>query len=178
VTSNTGAAVYEGLEVRLRQRIAPLHLFVTASYGLNVAYPLNFNAQFSNPTSGGSLVNGAQFLGIPQQQGSFQVDWLQNGWHASGVATFRGTNNELNAPPFTIVNGQVGTRVGKNLDLSLAGTNLFNAVSGGFTIFGAGVPYRGVVGQDANLNPIFGPLPTDALHIEPASVRLVLTLRQ
>jgi len=178
VNSNTGAAVYEGAEVRFRQRVAPLHLFLTASYGLNIAYPLNFNAAYSNPTSGGSLVNGAQFLGIPQQQGSFQADWAQSGWHASGVAIFRGNNNELNAPPFTIVNALLGSQVGKNLDLSLAGTNFFNAAAGRYTIFGAGVPYRGVVGQDANLNPVFGPLPTDALHIEPAGFRLVLTLKQ
>jgi outer membrane cobalamin receptor len=177
-TSNTGAAVYEGAEVRLRQRFEPLHLFMTASYGLNIAYPLNFNAAFSNPTSGGNLVNGAQFLGIPQQQGSFALDWAVPGWHASGVAIFRGNNNELNAPPFTIVNALAGTKVGKNLDLSVAGTNLFNAAAGRFTVFGGGVPYRGVVGQDANANPIFGPLPTDALHIEPAALRLILTFKQ
>jgi len=44
-------------------------------------------------------------------------------------------------------------------------------------VFGAGVPYRGLIGDDAADNPIFGPLPTDALHVEPLGVRLILTLR-
>jgi outer membrane cobalamin receptor len=177
VNSNTGAAVYEGAEIRLTQRLIPQHLFLTAGYGLNVAYPIDFNAAFSNPTSGGNLVNDAQFLGIPQQQGSLEADWANNAWHGSGVAIFRGANNELHAPPFTIFNALVGKHIGKQIDLSLAGTNLFNAEAGRYTVFGAGVPYRGVVGQDASLNPVYGELPTDALHVEPAGFRLILTVK-
>lgn len=174
---NTGAAVYEGAELRLVQRMTPLHLFVTASYGLNVAYPTDFGAAFSNPTSGGNLVNGAQFLGIPQQQGSLQLDWAKGDWHSSGIAVFRGRNNELNAPPFATVNALIGKKLTQYLDLSLAGTNIFNAAAGPYTVFGAGVPYRGVVGQNANLSPIYGNLPTDALHVEPAGLRLILTVK-
>jgi outer membrane receptor protein involved in Fe transport len=175
---NTGAAVYEGAEVRLLQRFAPQHLFLTASYGLNVAFPRDFTAASSNPTSGGNLVNDAQFLGIPQQQGSLQLDWAENDWHSSGVAIFRGRNNELNAPPFTIFNALVGKQIGKTVDLSLAGTNLFNGAAGRYTVFGGGVPYRGVVGQDASLEPIYGDLHTNALHLEPASLRLILTIKK
>jgi outer membrane receptor protein involved in Fe transport len=175
--SNVGNAVYEGAELRFVQRFAPLHLFATVLYGLNVCYPEDLNAQFSNPTSGGNLVDNAQFLGIPQQQGAFQLDWANAGWHAAGAATFRGKNNDLNLGPYTLVNALLGKHIGKNLDLSLAGTNLFNAAAGRYTLFGAGEPYRGIVGQDASGGNEFGPLPTDAYHVEPASVRAILSLK-
>ncbi|MBD5657651.1 MAG: TonB-dependent receptor, partial [Candidatus Eremiobacteraeota bacterium] len=176
--SNVGNAVYEGAEVRLSQSLVPRRLFLTASYGLNVSYPKDLNAQFSNPTSGGSLVGNAQFLGVPQQQGSLQIDWNDAGWHAAGSAVFRGNNNELDQAPFTIVNALVGRRIDRYFDLSLQGTNLFNAAAGPFTQFGAGVPYRSVVGQNAAGGSVYGPLPTDALFVEPAGVRVILTVRQ
>lgn len=176
-TSNVGNAVYQGAEVRFATRLAPQHLFLNALYGLNVAYPKNLTAAVSNPTSGGSLVNGSQFLGIPQQQGSLEVDWANAGWHAAAAAIFRGKNNELNQPPFGILNALVGRTLGPHVDLSLSGTNLFNAAAGRFTVFGGGVPYRGVVGQEPRLTPIYGPLPTDAYSIEPAGLRLILTVR-
>jgi len=175
--SNVGNAVYQGLEVRFVNRIVPAHLFVTALYGINIAYPEDLNAAFSNPTSGGSLVADAQFLGIPQQQGSLELDWANGGWHASTQAISRGDNNELNQPSFTIVNALVGRQIGDGLDLSLAGTNLTNAAAGRFTIFGGGVPYRGVVGQSDG-SPEYGDLPTNAEFIEPAAVRVTLTLRR
>jgi len=165
--SNVGNAVYQGLEVRFVQRLVPQHLFLTARYGLNIAYPKNLNAAFSNPTSGGNLVDDQQFLGIPQQQASFEIDYAQHTWHAGVEAIQRGDNNELDEPPFTLVDALVGYRFDHNVDLSLAGTNLFNAAAGRFTVFGGGVPYAGV-GQ---------PLYPDAYHIEPAGFRLILTLR-
>jgi outer membrane receptor protein involved in Fe transport len=176
--SNVGNAVYEGAEVRFSERFAPAHLLLTARYGLNVAYPKDLTAQFSNPTSGGSLVDNAQFLGIPQQQGSAELGWSNLGWHAATTATFRGNNNELNAPPFAVVGALLGKQVAPSLDLSLAGTNLFNGAAGRYTIFGGGIPYRGVAAQDAAGDAVFGPLATNAEFIEPAAVRVILTLRQ
>jgi outer membrane receptor protein involved in Fe transport len=176
--SNVGNAVYQGLEARLVRRFERQHLFVSAMYGLNVAYPKDLNAQFSNPTSGGNLVDDAQFLGIPQQQGSLEVDWANDGWHAATAAAFRGRNNELNLPPFTLLNALVGYHIAQHADVSLAATNLLNAAAGRFTVFGAGVPYRGIIGQDPAGGPLSGPLPTDALHLEPLGVRLILTLRR
>ena len=174
--SNVGNAVYQGAEIRYSQLFSPAHVLVTARYGLNIAYPKDLNAQFSNPTSGGNLVDNEQFLGIPQQQGSLQVDWSNRGWHAAAAGTARGNNNELNQGPFVIVNALVGRHVVSGVDLSLAVTNLFNAAAGSFTQFGAGAPYRGLIGQDASGADLYGALPTDALHIEPAGVRLILTL--
>jgi outer membrane cobalamin receptor len=176
--SNVGNAVYQGAEFRYSQLFAPAHILMTARYGLNIAYPKDLNAQFSNPTSGGSLVDNAQFLGIPQQQGSLEAEWSDRGWHAALAGTARGKNNELNQGPFVIVNALVGRHLGSGLDLSLAGTNLLNAAAGPFTHFGAGTPYRGLVGDDAAGSPVYGPLPTDALFIEPAGVRLILTYRR
>jgi outer membrane receptor protein involved in Fe transport len=177
--SNVGNAVYQGAEIRLSQRFVPQRLFVTASYGLNVSYPKDLNAQFSNPTSGGNLVDNAQFLGVPQQQGSLEVDWSEGGgWHAATSAVVRGNNNELGQAPFTFLNALVGKQVGRHVDLSLSATNLFNAAAGTFTQFGAGVPYRGVVGQNASGGPMYGSLPTDALVVEPFGARLILTVKE
>jgi len=176
--SNVGNAVYEGLELRYSERFAPAHLVLTARYGLNVAYPKNLNSQFSNPTSGGSLVDNEQFLGIPQQQGSSELEWSNAGWHAATLATFRGENNELSQPPFAVVDALLGKSLGNSLDLSVAGTNLFNGAAGRFTNFGAGTPYRGITGQDASGGEVFGPLPTDEEFIEPLGVRLILTIKQ
>jgi outer membrane receptor protein involved in Fe transport len=165
--SNVGNAVYEGTEVRYVQRVVPAHLFLTAMYGLNVAYPKDLNASFSNPTSGGNLVDNQQFLGIPQQQGSVQLDWDYRGWHAAAASFFRGKNNELNVGPFAIVDALVGKEVVPHVDVSLAATNLFNAASGRFTVFGGGVPYHGVS----------GPLATNAYYVEPFGIRAILTVK-
>jgi outer membrane receptor protein involved in Fe transport len=170
--SNVGNAVYQGVEARYVQRFVPAHLFFTAMYGLNIAYPKDLNAAFSNPTSGGNLVDDQQFLGIPQQQGSVQLDWENRGWHAAAASFFRGKNNELNLGPFAIVDALVGKEVVPHVDVSLAATNLFNAASGRFTVFGGGVPYRSVVGTDQ-----YGPLPTNAYYVEPFGIRAILTVK-
>ncbi|MGZ3503676.1 MAG: TonB-dependent receptor [Vulcanimicrobiaceae bacterium] len=173
---NIGNAVYEGAEVRFQQRFDRQHLFMTLQYGLNVAYPENLGATVSNPTSGGNLVDGQQFLGIPQQVGSVELDWQNHDWHASTQAIFRGNNNELGQNPFNILNAAIGKSFGK-LDLTLAGTNLLDNVAGPYTLAGGGVPYRGIVDFAPGNVPVYGSLPTDRLFIDPAAVRLILTLR-
>ena len=178
LNSNVGNAVYQGAEFRYSQAFQPAGIVATARYGINIAYPKDLNAQFSNPTSGGNLVDNAQFLGIPQQQASLQVDWSHGDWHAATSGFVRGNDNELNQAPFTVVDALIGRRFGRNVDLSIAGTNLLNAVAGRFTQFGAGVPYRGVTGADASGGPIYGDLPTDALYIEPAGLRVIFTLHR
>ncbi|HZZ65708.1 MAG TPA: TonB-dependent receptor [Candidatus Baltobacteraceae bacterium] len=165
--SNVGNAVYEGAEIRYAKRFVPEHMFLTAMYGLNVAYPKNLNAFFSNPTSAANLVDNQQFPGIPQQQGSLEFDYTPATWHAAVQAIVRGKNNELNLPPFTTVNAAIGKRLDQHADLTMAITNVFNAAVGPFTRFGAGVPYNGLT----------GPLPTDALYVEPMGVRAILTVR-
>ena len=163
------------MELRFAQRFPREHLFLNAMYGLNVAYPFNFGSTISNPTSGGTLVNDQQFLNIPQQQGSLQLDWADNsGWHASALAVFRGNNNELNQVPFTWIDASVGVKINPLLDLSLVGANIFNAGSGRYTVYGGGIPYYGVVGPTSN---DFGNLPTDKLVTNPFALKFVLTVR-
>ena len=171
---NVGNVVYQGSEIRLTHRLP--HLAIEAAYGLNVAYPYNFPTTISNPTSGGDLVANQQFLNIPQQQGAFGMSYDNASWHAALQTYVRGKNNELNQGPFAVVNAAVGKRSG-NLDLTLAGTNLTNAVAGKFTLPGLGVPYRGLV-TEPDGSTGFGNLPTDALFLQPAGVRLILTVRQ
>jgi outer membrane cobalamin receptor len=171
-SSNDGNAVYQGAEVRYLQRFEPQHLFLTAMYGLNIAYPKNLSADFANPTSGGNLVDNTQFFGIPQQQGSLQLDWSLQAWHAGAQAAFHGNNNELHVGPFMLVNALVGKQLGSHLDLSLSATNLFSAAAGRFTAFGGGVPYLG------NAPSGLAPIPTDALSLEPAAFNLSLTARR
>jgi len=164
--SNVGNAVYQGVEARYVQRFAPQHLFLTAMYGLNVAYPKDLNADYSNPTSAGSLVDYQQFLGIPQQQGSLELDWARGSWHAATQAIFRGNNNELNQGPFTWIDASVGYKLNSQCDLTLVGTNLFNDAAGRFTLIGGGVPYLGVDDQD---------LPTNREFVEPFGLRFIFT---
>ncbi|MBV9276693.1 MAG: TonB-dependent receptor [Candidatus Eremiobacteraeota bacterium] len=166
---NVGNVVYEGGAVRWLRRFK--HLSLSAQYGLNVAYPYNLPATVANPTSGGFLVSSKQFLGIPQQVGSLQLSWTNGDWHAALDTQLRGKNNELNQGPYAIVSGAAGRHFGK-ADLTLALTNITNAVSGRFTALGGGVPYLGNGPAGLTL------LPTNRLFIEPLGASLILTIRQ
>lgn len=171
---NIGNAVYEGAEVRYHQLIPRLNLTATLAYGLNVAYPYALGPFIANPTSGGTLVDDQQFLGVPQQQGSATLTWALRGWHASTALTFAGKNNALNQPPYTLVDAAVGKTFGR-FDITVAGTNLFNAVSGPFTLYDAGVPYRGNYAGPGN-STYLGDYPTNELFVLPASVKFIVTL--
>lgn len=173
---NIGNAVYEGAEARYKQLFPRLNLTATFSYGLNVAYPYALGPYVSNPTSGGTLVDDEQFLGVPQQQGSATFIWARYGWHASTALTFAGRNNTLAQPPYTTVDAAFGKNFG-HVDVTIAGTNLFNAVSGPFTIYDAGVPYRGLYSGPQN-SQYLANYPTDALYIQPASVRFIVTVHE
>lgn len=176
---NVGSVVYEGAELSFAQRFVKQHLFLTARYGLNVAYPNGLPVTVSNPTSGAYLVNGEQFQGIPQQQGSLELDYARAGWHAAARSTFRGRGNELNRTPYSITNLALGFTTQRNLDFTLAGTNVFNGAAGRYTLFGGGVPYRGLTNVDPT-NPLSGTLtqlPTDQYSVEPFGVRFIITER-
>jgi outer membrane receptor protein involved in Fe transport len=173
---NIGNAVYEGAEVRFKQRFPRQNLSFVLSYGLNVAYPFSLGPNVSNPTSGGSLVADEQFLGVPQQQGSALLQWSERGWHAATAFTFTGRNNPLGQAPYTLTDVAVGKDFGR-FDFTVAATNVFNSVSGPFTYYSAGVPYQGLYAGPGGTSYLAN-LPTDRLNIQPASVRFVLTLHQ
>jgi hypothetical protein len=130
----------------------------------------------SNPTSGGTLVDYQQFLGVPQQQGSAVFTWALQGWHASTAFTFAGRNNALNQPPYTLVDAAIGKNFGR-IDFTLAATNIFNAVSGPFTLYDAGVPYRGLYAGPGDTQ-FLADYPTNALYVLPASVKFIVTLHE
>lgn len=171
---NIGNAVYEGAEARYKEMFPRLNLTATLAYGLNVAYPYALGPFVSNPTSGGTLVDYQQFLGVPQQQGSVTLTWAHLGWHASTALTLAGRNNTLNQQPYTLVDGAVGKTIEK-FDFTIAVTNLFNAVSGPFTLYAAGVPYRGLY-PGPNNTQFLADTPTDALFVQPAAVKFIVTV--
>jgi outer membrane cobalamin receptor len=173
---NTGNAVYQGAEIRYREQFPAQHVTLTAQYALNVSYPQNLSLTSANPTSGANLVNGEKFLNIPQQQGSLSLAWANNGYHAATALIFRGWNNELSQPPFVMVNAAIGKAFGR-LDVTLAGTNLTNVVSGPFTSYMGGTPYRGWFYRTP-ATPIVTEVPTDALFVQPAAVNLIVTLHE
>jgi outer membrane cobalamin receptor len=173
---NIGNAVYEGAEVEFKQRFPQQHLTMQLAYGLNVAFPYSLGPNVSNPTSGGNLVSFQQFLGVPQQQGSATLMWAEKGWHAATAFTFTGSNNPLGHAPYTFADAAVGKSFG-NVDFTVAATNVFNAVSGPFTYYGAGVPYQGLY-AGKNGTSYLAPYQTDALFVQPAAVHFVLTVKQ
>ena len=147
---------------------------MTLSYGLNVAYPYALGPWVSNPTSGGTLVDSQQFLGVPQQQGSAVFTWAQHDWHASTAFTFAGNNNTLNQPPYTLFDLAVGKNLDR-VDITVAGTNIFNSAAGPFTRYDAGTPYPGLY-STSNNGQYLANYPTDALYVQPASVKFIVTL--
>lgn len=173
---NIGNAVYQGAEARFKQGFPRQHLSVVLAYGLNVAYPYSLGPNVSNPTSGGSLVAYQQFLGVPQQQGSANLTWADRGWHAATQFTFAGRNNPLHQSPYTLTDVAVGKSFGP-VNLTVAATNVFNSVSGPYTLYGAGVPYRGLYAAPGG-STYMANLPTDQLNVLPAAIHFVLTVRR
>ena len=173
---NIGNAVYEGAEVRFKQGFPKQNLSMVLSYGLNVAFPFSLGPNVSNPTSGGTLVDYEQFLGVPQQQGSALLMWAQRGWHAATALTFAGNNNSLSHGPYTQTDAAVGKSFGR-IDFTVAATNIFNSVSGPYTLYGGGVPYQGLYATK-NGGTYTSNYVTDQLNILPASVRFILTVHE
>lgn len=164
---NVGSVVYKGGALRVTHRFNA-DLAATAEYAVNAAYPTSLPDVVSaaNPTSGSMLVPGQQFAGIPLQQYAFNLRYLHRGTHAALALSGRGLNNTLNQGRYATVDAALG-RTWNHLDLTVAGTNLTSAVSGPFTVLGAGTPYATPSGL----------LPRDAFVIEPAAVRVILTVR-
>jgi outer membrane cobalamin receptor len=163
---NVGSVVYQGGSLRLAHRFGPW--FATAEYGVNAAYPTALpDVVAANPTSGSDLVVGQQFAGIPIQAFSLGLRYAHAGAHGAANLTAKSANNELAQGRFATLDAAIG-KTWRHVDLTLAGTNLTNAVSGRFTRLGLGTPYP---------LPGSAPAPRDALVLEPAALRLILTIR-
>jgi TonB-dependent receptor-like protein/carboxypeptidase family protein len=164
---NVGSVVYRGGSLRLAHRFGPGYWTGSAEYGVNAAYPTALpDVAAANPTSGSNLVVGQQFGSIPLQQYTLGLRYARAGIHGALTVAGKSANNELAQGRFATVDAALGRTWG-NVDLTVAGTNLTSAVSGRFTLLGQGTPYP---------TP-FGNQPRDAFFIEPAGVRLILTLR-
>jgi outer membrane cobalamin receptor len=163
---NVGNVVYQGGSLRFAHRFGAW--FATAEYGVNAAYPTSLpDVVAANPTSGSDLVVGQQFAGIPIQTFSLGLRFARAGLHGAANLTAKSVNNELAQGRFATLDAAFG-KTWRNIDLTLAGTNLTSAVSGRFTRLGLGTPYP---------LPGSAPAPRDALVLEPAAVRLILTFR-
>lgn len=160
---NVGNVIYRGGAIALAHRFGPL--FVRAEYGIDNAYPTHLPGYVNNPTSGTNLIVGQQFAGIPLQTVSLALRYAKQTTHGAADLSLKSTNNELNQGRYALLNAAVGKTFGP-YDLTLAGRNLTNAVSGRFTRLGLGVPYPTPTGN----------VTTDAFVIEPASVRLILSI--
>jgi hypothetical protein len=165
---NVGNVVYRGGALRLAHRFGPGYWSASGEFAVNAAYPTSLpdSVSAANPTSGSILVPGQQFAGIPLQQYAVGVRYARAGLHGALDVAGKSRNNELGQSGFATVNAALGRNWG-HVDLTLAGTNLTSAVAGRFTRLGQGTAYPvpgGLVNQDA-------------LVLEPAAFRLVLTLR-
>ena len=168
VPVNVGNVVYQGGALRLAHRFGPGYWSASAEYAVNAAYPTNLpdTVSAANPTSGSNLVVGQQFGGIPLQQFALGLRYARGGTHGALDLTAKSANNELAQGRFATLDAALG-RSWSRVDLTLAGTNLTGAVAGRFTRLGLGTPYPTPAGLQ----------PRDALVLEPAGVRLILTLR-
>ena len=162
---NVGNVVYQGGTLRIAHRFGAW--FASAEYGVNAAYPtLLPDVVAANPTSGSNLVVGQQFGNIPLQTFALGLRYARSGTHGAANLTVKSANNDLAQGRYATLTAALG-KTWKHVDVTLAGTNLTNAVSGRFTRLGLGTPYP---------TP-FGLQPRDALVLEPAALRLILTLR-
>jgi hypothetical protein len=75
-----------------------------------------------------------------------------------------------------MVDGALGKNFG-HIDFTIAATNIFNAVSGPFTLYDAGVPYRGLYSGPQN-SQYLANTPTDALFTEPAAIKFIVTVHE
>ena len=163
---NVGSVVYQGGTLRLSRRFGEAW-FGSAEYGVNAAYPTQLpDVVAANPTSGSNLVVGEQFAGIPLQEFSLGLRYAHGGMHGALNLTATSTNNWLAQGRFATLDAAVGKRW-NHVDLTLAGTNLTNAVSGRFTRLNLGTPYPTPFGLESR----------DALVLDPAAFRLIVTLR-
>ncbi len=166
---NVGNVVYRGGALRVAHRFGPGYWTASAEYAVNAAYPTSLPdfVSAANPTSGSFLAPGQQFVGIPLQQYALDVRYARRGTHGALAVAGKSANNELRQGRFATLDAAFGRTWG-NIDVTVAGTNLTSAVSGRFTQLGQGV----MIGAGPK-----GLQPTDALVLEPAAVRIILTVR-
>jgi hypothetical protein len=154
--------VYQGAEMQLAHQVSPFTT-VRAGYAIRSAYLTKVPPDVQN----GTLVVGEQSLGLPLHKATLSFDHTpQLGLTYGAGIIWEGAYNELNQPPYAVLNANVAYRL-KNYEIGLAARNLTNVYDQRFTRIGAGVPYGGQ-GR---------PIPTDAYALQGTSFTLSLTRR-
>ena len=142
---NLGDVEYRGIELQADKTIASVY-HVQAGFVVNSAFPV----QVPNEIQSGSLVSGQQFLGTPLHRSSLRILRANTGRgisFASGLI-YEGAGNELNRPPFALIDARV-TESFDGFDFTLSATNVTNVYEDRFTLNGLGTPYAGSDGPIA-----------------------------
>jgi hypothetical protein len=159
---NAGNAVYQGIEIELRRALAH-GMTLSTGWAVKSAYLTEVPPYIQD----GTLVVGEQSLGLPLHKATLRLDKVQpQGLQFGAGIVSEGLYNELNQPPFTLFNANIGYRF-HSFEVALAGTNLTNVYDQRFTKQGLGVLYGGLT----------GPLGTDALMLQGTAVNLIVTKR-
>jgi outer membrane receptor protein involved in Fe transport len=139
---NLGDVIYQGVELRTD---APLSAALTAhaSYGIDIAYPIN-NPVLFDP-SAPSVVPDQQFQGIPPHKALVAID--DKGAHGVTLslgAAYESVDNELNRPAYWMFDADVEKQIG-NTTFSLSGQNLTDRFADKYTLIGEGPAYPAFV---------------------------------
>ena len=160
---NVGDSVYEGLESHASWLIGGATR-ARVAYAVDAGSPTTVSPLFQN----GSIVAGEQYLGVPLQTATFDVEHDGAGALSENMLVrYEGRYNELNRPPFAQVQAGVTWRRG-GFEAGLYGTNLTGVYRDGYTLAGQGVPYGGVA----------GPIATDAFSLQGPALTFVVTMRR
>lgn len=160
---NIGGATYEGIELTVERQLSRA-AHVRGSYDVNACFPTGIPPALS----GGTIVDGEQFLGVPLHAAALALAVApSSAFDYEATLHYEGTYDELNRPPFATVEAGATLHAG-NVDVGLFGTNLTGVYDDRFTLAGRGVPYGGLA----------GPVATDAFSLQGPALSLVLTLRR
>jgi hypothetical protein len=159
---NAGDGVYQGIEIAGQRRLAPFTT-LRAGYAVRSAFLTNVPSYVQD----GTLVVGEQAQGLPLHKAMLSLQTSPpQGFTYGGRLVYEGQYNELNQPPFTTFDAQVGYRW-RTFEIGLAATNITNVYAQRFTRQSVGVPYGG----------IDGPLASDAYALQGAAFTFSLTRR-
>jgi hypothetical protein len=129
----------------------------TYNTNLSIISGQNYTGEFINST--GSTTYGVSNQSVPYLQGNAEVSYhFRNGAFVLFGDTLYGKNNSLNEPPFGLAYASINYPVTPDVAIQVSGTNIFNAYSGLFPIFGGGVTVPLVNGQSAGtVGNVLGP---------------------
>lgn len=130
--------VYEGTQLNGYFHLGGLVMI--PFYNVQVAKAISGDPRFENPYA--ITVSGAQLPNVPLHRAGLTVSYKAPRsslmWMAN--ATYTGSNNNQNLPPYTVVSAGVATSL-KRGELSFVASNIFNSYAGIFASPQNAVPY-------------------------------------